>query len=179
VEALHAILGEDGAMNIQSLFKHLDDMERVLGRLYLWFSEIFAADPGAVALFYRMSLEEKAHASTIQYLKRVVRRDPKLFQDVEVDFEEVQAICARASAILEKSVTMTLEKALKLALSLEESSAEYHYRNAILYANPDLAALMKSLASADKQHLMGLRDFARAMGYERLLAKPLPRFPNL
>lgn len=169
----------DGAMNLQSLFKHLEEMERALARLYLWFSEIFASDRGAVALFYRMSLEEKAHASTVQYLKRVVRRDPRLFEDVSVDFDELVAIGARATAILDKRGTLTLEKALKLALSFEESSAEYHYRNAILYANPDLAALMKSLAGGDKQHLAGLRDFARARGYERLLAKPLPRFPNL
>jgi rubrerythrin len=166
-------------MNIQSLFRNLQEMELALGRLYLWFSEIFAADPGAAALFYRMSLEEKAHASTVQYLKRVVRRDPELFQDVEADFETIQAITTRASTLLEKRGTLTLEKALKLALSFEESAAECHYRNAVVYANPDVAALVKSLAGADKQHLAGLRDFARARGYQRLLAKPLPRFPNL
>ena len=166
-------------MNIHSLFRHLEEMERSLGRLYLWFSEIFAADPGAVALFYRMSLEEKAHAATVQYLKRVVRRDPKLFQDVEADFDAIQAITARAYALLEKRGILTLEKALKLALSFEESAAECHYRNAVVYANPDVAALVKSLAGADKQHLAGLRDFARARGYQRLLAKALPRFPRV
>ena len=42
-----------------------------------------------------------------------------------------------------------------------------------------LADLYKSLIAADRQHLDGLIEFARARCFEDLASSPLPRFPNL
>jgi len=162
---------------MQNVLRPLEEMERDFGVFYRWLSETFADDPEAAMLFYRMSLEEKSHESLVKYLKRLVRQNPNLFGEIQLNLQEVIDLGAFARELVRKTKPPSLEKALDLALTLEASSAEVHYRNAVVYARPELAGLIRSLARGDVEHLTGLQEFAAKRGFKKLLARDLPRFP--
>jgi hypothetical protein len=156
-------------VNIQSIFKPLENVEKDLAHLYRWFSGMFDTMPHARTLFYRMSLDEKSHLALVQYQKRLVRSNPNLFKDVKVDLQEVLDLSKDVNALISSQQILSLERAVALALQFETTSAESHYKVAILDARPEMAGLLWNLELADKQHVAGLKEFAARNGFAYLL----------
>jgi len=151
-------------VDVQSLLRHLSEFESGIGELYGWFSQVFAADPEAEFLFYRLALEERGHVDLIEFQRRLVRKNPGSFGDVAVDFQEIVRLSERVRATRSEDPPPTLEQAVTVAFELEGSAAEYHRRTAMREANPDAARLLDSLGKADQFHLAGLREFAQRRG---------------
>ena len=151
-------------MDIQSLLKHLVEFESAIGGLYEWFSQIFAGDREAEFVFYRLALEERGHVDLIEFQRRLVRKNPGSFGEVTVDFQEIVRLTDRVRSVRRGDQPPTLDQAVALALELEGSAAEYHYRTAMREASPDAARLLDSLGKADQFHVTGLRDFAARRG---------------
>lgn len=156
-------------MDIRTLFTPLEALERDLARLYRCFSEMFDTMPAARILFYRMSLDEKAHLALVQYQKRLVQSNPKLFEGVHVDLAEVFELSREVKTLIRSQDVLSLERAVSLALQFEATSAESHYRMAILDSRPEMASLMWNLELADRQHVGGLKEFAARNGLAHLL----------
>lgn len=165
-------------MNIQSLFKPLEEVERSLAQLYRKWSDTFAPGSEESMLFYKMSMEEKAHVSLVQYQKRLVRQNPAMFEDVPISMADIEQLTAQVNHLLSSPRPVTVKSAVEMAIQIEESAAEYHTRSAIVASRPEMGSLIRSLARADRQHVEGLREFARAHGIKQPSSSALPRFPK-
>ena len=71
--------------HIQSVLRHLEEFEKQMGKLYRCLNERFQEDEEAAFVFYRLNVDEKAHASLIQYQRRLVQQNPELFERIEFD----------------------------------------------------------------------------------------------
>ncbi len=158
-------------MNLQNLFRLLEDLEGQMAALYKLYSEAFATDEEASKVFYKLSLDEKSHVSVVQYEKRLFKQNPRLFADVELEMDALRAECERVRDLRSARKAPKLEEAVRTALELEAGAAERHYRLAMREANPDVARVLNSLGTADKQHGETLQSFAVKRGF----LKPAPR----
>lgn len=160
-------------MHIQSLFKPLEELERNLSILYKKLSDHFSSDPESRLAFYRLHLDEKSHLALVQYQKRLVAQNPKHFQEIQLNLEEVKELAERADQILWTKREVSLREAFDMALSFETRAAEYHYRSALRLANPEISDLIRNLGNADEIHLKTLLDFGARKG----LCPPPPMEP--
>lgn len=149
-------------MIIDTVLRTLADLERALGDLYAWYSEVLSPDAEAVYVFLRMAREEKAHARLVDYQRRLLQKDPSLSIDVDVDLKGLGALVAKAKALRAgSSRTPTVEEALRETLALEMSAAEVHYRHALGKARPEVARLLTVLGEEDWLHVERVQDMAR------------------
>lgn len=147
-----------------TLLRHLEDVEQRLAKLYRLLSEKFAEDAEAAFVFYRMSLEEKSHASLVQYQSRLARQNPKLFPAVPFDLDAMLADKVALNKVLDRFGVLDLEAAVTTALELETAYFESHCRAATSAAVPELSRLLASLGAGDEAHIRQLIDFAGRRG---------------
>lgn len=153
-------------MDIQTLFKPLAEFEGKVAELYEWYSELFKADAEAAFVFFQLAAEEHAHVKIIEYQRRMVRNSPKEFADVTLDLKPVEEALATIATLRSAPRPPLLEDALRAALTLETSAAEYHYKTAMKQANAGAARLLDALGTADRTHLGKLVEFAKKRGVE-------------
>jgi rubrerythrin len=157
--------GNPTECHIQSILRPLEELEAQMSKLYRWFHEKFREDEEASFVFYRMSLDEKAHVGLVQYQRRLARQNPTLFAKIHFDLEDLTATRALVDRALERGGDLRLEGAVKMGLELEGSAAEMHLRTASQQPNDSLARLVTSLGAADFQHVKLLKDFAVKRGF--------------
>lgn len=152
-------------MDVLQVLRPMEQLERRLGDLYQWFSDIFEADREASFVFQRMHLEEDSHVRLIEYQRRLARGNPGLFADVDVDLTALQQTVTRIAALRSGASAPTVEEAVRMALEFESTAAEYHYTNAVHQASPEMARLFDSLGASDTQHVECLRQLATRRGW--------------
>ncbi len=152
-------------MDVLRVLRPMEQLERKLGDLYQWFSDLFEADREAAFVFQRMRLEEESHVRLIEYQRRLARGNPDVFADVDVDLTALQDAVTRIAEIRGAADAPTLEEAVRAALEFESGAAECHYTNAVRQASPDMARLFDSLGAADRQHVEWLRLLATGRGW--------------
>ena len=153
-------------MNMESMFRPLADMERRLSELYGRFSETFAADPELGFVFFKMSAEEKGHASLVEYQRRMVQKNQGLSADVECDLTVVHETIEHIRVLGDSIGTIGAGDAIRETLAIEKSAAESHYRNALKQARPELARLLDSLGGEDSMHVTRLEKLAASRGID-------------
>jgi rubrerythrin len=151
-------------MNVEAVFRPLSDLEKSLADLYAQWAAVFDTDREAAFLFVKMANEEKGHASLVDYQRRVIQKNPKLSGDVEADLGVIESALEEIRALRESPNPPTLAEAVKIALQLESSAAESHYKNALRNANVELERLLNCLGGEDRGHLERLKAFARSRG---------------
>jgi len=147
-------------MNILDAFNDIEKLEVKLCALYSYFHKVFSDDSAAAALFEKLSNEEKSHGNLVQYQRKIVRQNQKLFREVEVDIKEMREITSRAENILQRVPPPLLKEAIQIAIDLESSSSEAHYRTAMEQANHEVSDFLKHLGMSDKEHFDTLKKFA-------------------
>lgn len=150
-------------MNVHLVFKPLSDLERAAQRLYEQWAEAYEGDPEAALVFRRMAAEERTHVNLVEYQRKIVRGDPHVAQDVDVDLTVLEGEIARIGE-LAAAPPASADEAILKALALESSAAETHYRNSLKAANPHLGRLLDSLINGDEQHVERLRKLAERRG---------------
>jgi len=150
--------------HIQNVLKPLEEFENQMGKLYRWLHEKFRDDDEAAFVFYRLNLDEKAHASIIQYQRRLVQQNPRMFKKIEFDIEDLNRTSARVDHFMDRK-RLALEEAVNFSLELEGSAAEMHLRTALQQSIEGLARLLGSLGSADRFHVELLRSLAVKKGF--------------
>ena len=148
-----------------TILRHLEDLELRLAKLYRLFSEKFEDDAEAAFVFYRMSLDERSHASLIRYESRLVKQNPKMFPPVRFDLDEILAEKVQLNRILDRFGVLGLQEAVCTSLDIEGFAAESHCRSAVAASVPELGRLLASLGAADKAHVKQLKDFAGQRGF--------------
>ncbi len=151
-------------MHIMRVLDPLEKLETKISELYEWFSRLYADDAEAASLFYRISIDEAAHANLVRYEKRLAVQNSKIFGEVSIDPAVVSTTLEMVTSVL-SAAPPSLEQAVKISLDIENSAAEAHYRSAIALATPDLYRLLKSLGGFDSRHIEVFEKFAAGRGY--------------
>lgn len=149
--------------HIENVLKPLEEFEAQMGRLYRCLHERFQEDEEAAFVFYRLHLDEKAHASIIQYQRRLVRQNPKMFKKIEFDLEDLERTKVKVDHFMDRK-RLTLKEAVLFGLKLEGSAAEMHLRTALQRSTEGLSRLLSSLGSADRFHVNMLQSLAVKKG---------------
>lgn len=147
-------------MHLAQFFRRLTDFETRIGLLYERFEQLFAAEPRVAAVFGRLALDERTHATMVEYQRRLVSTNHRMFANAEVDIDELQLARDQVDALLASDRPFALDEAIGFALKLETSAAESHHRSALSAANPELAGLLDSLSRGDKEHMSRLMELA-------------------
>ena len=152
-------------MKILEAFNDIEKLELKLMELYQYFKGLFSHDPAAAAIFDKLSNDEKSHYDLIQYQRRIVRQNQKLFKDVDIDIKEVRAVTSNVESIIKRIPPPLLHEAIKIAIDIESNAAEAHYHTAMEQSNQEFSDFLKNLTTSDKEHLGLLREFAKSRGF--------------
>jgi len=150
--------------HILSVLRLLEEFENQMGRLYRGFNERFLEDEEAAFIFYRLSLDEKAHAALIQYQRRIVQQNPELFRRIDFDVEDLKRTADEVERFMEKK-RLPLEEAIAFGLKLEQTAAELHLRKVVQQSSKSALRLLSALGSADNAHVEFLKGLAVRKGY--------------
>ena len=161
-------------MKIHGALKALAQLELSIAKLYEYYCETLEDDPDAALLFSRMAREEHRHLQVVDYQRRLVRANPLLFNDIDLDLAEAERTTIEAQAMTVASHPPTLDEAIGAALRIETNAAESHYRSALASANEEIAAFLENLARGDREHLGRLMEFAK----KRALSEVSPALPT-
>lgn len=151
-------------MYILGVLDLLVKLETKISELYEWFSRNYADDAGAASLFYRISVDEIAHANLVRYEKKLAVQNSKIFSEIHLDVVEISTTLEKVISVL-SGTPPSLEQAVKISLDIENSAAEAHYRNIIGKATPDISRLLKNLGGFDSRHIEVFSKFAESRGY--------------
>jgi len=147
-------------MKILGVLGLLEKIELEMSELYERLSHAFENDAEASGLFFRMAMQERAHARLLRYGKNLARQAPGDFAEVEVDAAEIDRMLESVRTARVAAPPTSLQKAVALALRFEESPAESAHRSILMSSNLALSAVFRNLAVADEEHAAGLRAFA-------------------
>ncbi len=154
-------------MNVIGILRKLETFEEQLGRLYEWLSTVFEGNPDVSGAFFRLSLEERAHARLVAYQRRTITFDRHvvdggdLFGDVS---REIDVALGVISDFRASCSNPTLEEAVALATTLETSAAEKIHRAAVTLVCSELGALVRQLGGDDRKHWQNLKDLVLDAG---------------
>ncbi|HPC84276.1 MAG TPA: hypothetical protein P5234_11375 [Thermoanaerobaculaceae bacterium] len=149
-------------MHVDRALRPLAEFERLMGDLYSYFAQCFAGDPEASSAFAALAADEASHANLIEFQRRLVRANPKQFGEIELDLGELFATRAQVERLRAQPTPPTVEEAIAFAFQLENTAAEYHFRQVLRQANPEIGQLLENLGKADRHHLARIMDLASA-----------------
>lgn len=149
---------------IWALLRPLERIESLMAEIYQSLADAHVEDTDAARLFGRLAMEERKHASQIQYVHRMARQSQQEFAEVNLDLPEVRQTLEDLENLSVAARTLSLEDAVSLVLRLEDSAAEVHARPALADAGGEMARLLHGLAQGDAKHVKALVEFARSRG---------------
>jgi len=151
-------------MDIQLALRPLEDLECRLSSFYEWLSTVFVGDAEAASLFYRLARDEKAHVALIQYERRMLRRSPRGIH-LQMEVEAIFDLLKKIEAVRKAPSPPSLGEAVRMALEIENSGAENHYKGAQGGLKDTLAQLLSNLGKEDARHYGALLKFAKGRGF--------------
>ena len=151
-------------MDILTWLKPLAEFEGALADLYEWMSELYFDDAEASFVFFHLSRDERSHVDLVDFLRRLVRKDPSQFSGFDLDIAELESARERVRGVREQPQPPAVDASLTLALELEVGAAEFHFRSALGQSNPEVGRLLDSLGRGDREHQARLLDLAQKRG---------------
>lgn len=149
-------------MNIMSALGKMEEIEKKASELYKNYHGLFHNDQEAAYFFYRMHLEEKGHRNLVQYVKKLVRQNPKLFRDLEITEDELDTLIFKVQSQIERKRPPNLQEAVEIAEEFEIALSEGYLKNLPLNSNPILLDLYGALG--EKDHTEKITAFKAKVG---------------
>lgn len=149
-------------MKITTALNKMEEIERKASELYKHYHGLFHNDQEASYFFYRMHLEEKGHRNLVQYVKKLVRQNPRLFNDLDVSEEELEGVISSLDSQLERKRQPSLEEAVQIAEEIEITLSEGYLKNLPLKNNAILLDLYGALG--EKDHTERITAFKAKVG---------------
>lgn len=146
-------------MDIVRALIRMEKIEEMAAELYKYYHLAFKADKEAAYLFYSMYIEEKGHMNLVHYVKRLVRQNPKNFENPVVEPEDMDRILERLYSEIGKQGRFSLAEALRTAEELENGLCE-GYLKYLLSANNDILANLYG-ALGEKNHVTKVAGFIK------------------
>ncbi len=147
-------------MLITHAFRPMIELETELSRLYESWADRFSSDTEASQLFAKLSREEKTHASLIEYQQRIFKKNRQFETHVQIEVAAIDAVIAEIRRVRKEAPPATVAHAVVIALGMEASAAESHFKNALRKANEEVERLLNSLGKEDGAHVRALEEFA-------------------
>lgn len=130
-------------------------IEETCSSLYQYFSKLYADDPEASALWEKTSKEEDNHAEQFRLAHRLQGIG---IQTLKTEMEKATTILNKIQAVYEAAQTSPppLMDALRFAVKLEHSLADYHMNTIAVYEDESMARLFEAMMKNDREHIKRL-----------------------
>lgn len=145
-------------MQLLQILKPLMELEYQMHRVYMWFSDVYESPDMIRSIFRTMAKEELMHRDMVQQQIELVKERFRDFETVDADLDGVLKLTELLKDIADARKAMPLMEALDVAIQIEQSAVETHYRFLIAKASPVLTELTAHLADADRVHVQRLID---------------------
>ncbi len=138
-------------------------VEMAASSLYEAWAKRFEGDAEASFLFYRISLEEKAHAQLAEYCRMLVAKHGGEFPDiVETPMEEASFL----RMVHESSGAKSLKEAVEAAWNLEANVGEAYLNSKLARLGDGFVQQMIQVL-ANCGHAESLAEFLAARGWKK------------
>ena len=146
-------------MDIIRALIRMEKIEEMAAELYKYYHLAFKVDKEASYVFYSMYIEEKGHMNLVHYVKRLVRQNPKNFENPALEPEDLDRILERLHSEIGKQGRFSLAEALHVTEELESGLCE-GYLKYLLSANNDILSNLYG-ALGDKSHVTKVSGFIK------------------
>lgn len=140
-------------------------IERKAAEIYRLLHSRFKEDNTAAYLWYSLALEEEGHAEFIEAEMKMLKTVPDAFGEATVEvaplLESLKKMEDAVNQIRENPVT--LERALCIAMQIEEDMVEKKYADLIQIVSPSLKRVFEELTDMS-DHVERLDSAAAKMG---------------
>lgn len=152
-------------MNAEEILSLAVKIERTAAEIYRLMYDRFREDSVAGYLWYSLALEEEGHAQFIEAEMKMLKTVPDAFGEMTVDSASLLAsLKMMEDAVIHiRENPVTLEKAVCLALQIEEDMVEKKYGDLIEIVSPFLRRIFEELTKMS-DHVERLDAVARKMG---------------
>jgi len=151
------------ATNILFVLKTLEELEGEQAKLYGWYSEVFADEDRPALFFYKLSTEKTALHNVCRFLGRIVQRNLKMFDDLDFDLVQLQALVQRVRQ-LRGAGQPSLAAAVWQCLDLESVVREGQLV-ALAEGSEEMKPLLATLGKGVRRHREDIQNFAAELGF--------------
>jgi rubrerythrin len=153
--------------------KFLNNCQRIeefAGKIYQFLASDRTYSGEVRQLFQKLSNDEQAHA---RHINLVLQADEKEVDASEmISWEKINDLATYAELLFQQVERGNLneEKALRLAVEMEQQFVKIHIHNALHFRNQKLSELFNKLGRDDEEHLNTLKN---GLNWWRAKHKPL------
>ena len=130
-------------------------LEETCAEMYHYFAQLYVESPDARELWTKTAQEEESHAEQFRLAYRLHGSGMKA---LKIDEVSAQKLLTNIQSIFElvKKFPPTLKDALRYAIRMENSMAEYHMNTIVEFEDENLARLFTSMIKNDQEHIQML-----------------------
>jgi rubrerythrin len=130
-------------------------IEEVCAEVYRYFSQLYADNTQAAALWDKTAKEEDNHAEQFRLACHLLGTG---IQSLKTDMDKVSNLLAKIQSIYEVIQTSppTLDEAFRFAIKMEHALAKYHMNAIATFDDESLSRLFSAMMECDKYHLIML-----------------------
>jgi len=145
-------------IDIEKIINLLIENENAISQLYKLFSDKFE---GASVFWAGLSIEEKGHASHIRMLLEKVEKGEFVADLKRFDAQIIQQNVEYMNLLIEKfkKESLSLQDALSIAKSIEESIIENNYFNILDKDSIEVKRILQFLKGETESHLRRLQEY--------------------
>lgn len=147
-------------MDISQALHALDELEGNLAVAYEALSRRFTEDPALVQVFTLLSAEEFAHQNLAQYQLRLVRQNPGLFKDTQIDASRLSQAVLASARFKARADRYEAKDAVCISFALESDAAETYLTAIVADSQPSLTKFFQAMAGDCKTHIGRLKALA-------------------
>jgi len=141
--------------------RHCREIEDLASKIYLKFSQNPAYAQEVREVFQKLSADERGHARHIDLVLQASNQEVDALP--RVSGERLKGVKNRADELYRIACRneMDEEKALQMAVQIEQEFMEVHIQNVLQFYNPKLAELFDKLNAEDQRHIDTLNKCLR------------------
>lgn len=132
-------------------------IEETFADMYRYFASIYTDDPEINSIWNMIANEEDEHASQFRLACRLHGSG---MQSVEADLYRVKTVQNKLCSIRDsvKKTPPPLKEALRVAIVLEKTLAEYHMNTMVNFSDHNLERLFVTMRKNDVEHIERLEQ---------------------
>ena len=132
------------------------EIEEIASQIYHYHADQFADNDKIARLWRKTALEEENHARQVVLAKKIATS----ISDTNLNVGQTESTLNLIRTLFEaiKKSPPRLEEAIRTAILFEETLAQFHMDNALLFEEKGIAGLFKALMMHDRKHMQELES---------------------